>query len=551
MAKYPCLTQRKGTYYVRKTVPTDIQDSFGKPEVWRSLGTKKKSEALTKYPGKLKELDELFGEYRRCGSTDQPDAVSPVASLSDLTILLSCDQHYQNVIDLDFAWRADLLIKVRDDGEGFGLGKYIEHPRSDWYNVIYEELEIDDLLIICVREQRQMCLKAAEKQLALADISEHTALARQMATERGLHLTDADQSKLARKLLEREIHARKDILSGDQSRYDAILEKCALSTIPASPHSVEMGNGDPGPHLSSLLDKFKAEGEREGLAVRTLMGDRTDLQEFISVAGDKAIRSYKKADAIKFKEVLSACPANRKSKQYRGLSIADCASLAEKFGIERRLATSTINDKLNAISKFFGWASDHLGDVANPFEGTRIKVKKKRAKRSEDRLPFHTDELQQIFSSTVFTGCKSKTSWKVPGSKVLRESARYWAPLIALFSGLRLGEIIQMRTGDIKTDANGIRYFDVTAKAEPDDGEVAKSLKTTTSERQVPVHPFLFECGLQGLIDKRQEDGAARLLMDYGRAPRRRESPVEEGSTQTVVDRSGSWRAALSGNRQG
>jgi hypothetical protein len=41
-------------------------------------------------------------------------------------------------------------------------------------------------------------------------------------------------------------------------------------------------------------------------------------------------------------------------------------------------------------------------------------------------------------------------------------------------------------------------------------------MKTTTSERQVPVHPFLFRCGLQELIDKRISAGEARLLLDHG-----------------------------------
>ena len=33
---------------------------------------------------------------------------------------------------------------------------------------------------------------------------------------------------------------------------------------------------------------------------------------------------------------------------------------------------------------------------------------------------------------------------------VLRQSAKYWVPLIALFSGMRLGEIIQMQVADVK-----------------------------------------------------------------------------------------------------
>jgi integrase len=116
----------------------------------------------------------------------------------------------------------------------------------------------------------------------------------------------------------------------------------------------------------------------------------------------------------------------------------------------------------------------------------------------------------------LFTGCVSRSSWKKPGDTILRDTARFWAPLIALFSGLQLGEIIKMRVADIKTDADGIRYFDISTLLAPDDVEDAKSLKTTTSERQVPVHPFLFRCDLQDLVDKRINAREPRLLVDYG-----------------------------------
>jgi len=44
---------------------------------------------------------------------------------------------------------------------------------------------------------------------------------------------------------------------------------------------------------------------------------------------------------------------------------------------------------------------------------------------------------------------------------------------------------------------------------------------------------------------------AASQKAASGSAPRRRESSVEEGSTRIIVDRSGSWRAAWSGNWPG
>ena len=369
-----------------------------------------------------------------------------------------------------------------------------------------------EVLIELVHDLQRQHLDALEFKLSLADLSAHLPIARDLIKG----LTDSDYRRLARRLLETDRSAYIDILKQDAEKYEKIVEKRAGHAAPKARVSEESEDLGSGPLLTSLLEAFHAEGVRQGLAVKTLKGDETDLREFVSVVGDKPIRDYSKADAVAFKNVLTRCPANRKSKVYRGLTIADCAELADKNGAARRLSTSTVNDKLNALSKFFVWADGHLDGVSNPFAGTRIKVKKNRSRRAQDRLPFGIDELQRIFNSTVFTGCASRSSWKKPGALVLRDSARFWAPLISLYSGLRLGEIIQMRVSDIKTDADGIRYFDISTLLEPDDGGDAKSLKTTTSERQVPVHPFLFKCGLQELIDKRISAGEDRLLMDYG-----------------------------------
>lgn len=66
-----------------------------------------------------------------------------------------------------------------------------------------------------------------------------------------------------------------------------------------------------------------------------------------------------------------------------------------------------------------------------------------------------------MFQAPIYTVCQSVGRWRKPGSFVPRQSAIFWVPLIGLFSGMRLGEIIQLRVADVKTLA-GISYFDVT-----------------------------------------------------------------------------------------
>jgi integrase len=96
-------------------------------------------------------------------------------------------------------------------------------------------------------------------------------------------------------------------------------------------------------------------------------------------------------------------------------------------------------------------------------------------------------------------------------------------PLIALCSGLRLGEIIQMQVADVKV-MEGIKYFDVTPLAfEVDDEEgydptEEKSLKTASSRRGVPIHRTLLDLGFEEFLGFRRATGESRLFPDFGRA---------------------------------
>lgn len=76
----------------------------------------------------------------------------------------------------------------------------------------------------------------------------------------------------------------------------------------------------------------------------------------------------------------------------------------------------------------------------------------------------------------------------------MTRDGKFWVPLIALYSGLRLGEIVQLLAADLREE-QGVWFFDVT-KGED------KSLKTANSERRVPVHPQLLELRLLELKGK-------------------------------------------------
>ncbi|RYD60636.1 MAG: site-specific integrase [Verrucomicrobiaceae bacterium] len=81
-------------------------------------------------------------------------------------------------------------------------------------------------------------------------------------------------------------------------------------------------------------------------------------------------------------------------------------------------------------------------------------------------------------------------------------------PLVALWSGLRQGEICQMLTDDVR-EIEGVCCFVVSAA----EGE-GKRLKTAASERLVPVHAELQKIGFTSYVDARRAAGDLRLFPD-------------------------------------
>ena len=184
----------------------------------------------------------------------------------------------------------------------------------------------------------------------------------------------------------------------------------------------------------------------------------------MEIAGDKPVNAYAQVDGIKFKDIQLALPINRQKAPFKGLSRIEVAQRAIELRKEGThvdlLNPITIKDKLGTVALFFAWAKARDSTVVNPVAEQRVQLRRNK-RGGKKRHPWTIEELNRMFAAPIFTGCRSARNWKQPGNVVLRESAKYWVPLIALFSGLRLGEIIQMQVADVKT-MEGIEYFDVT-----------------------------------------------------------------------------------------
>ena len=136
--------------------------------------------------------------------------------------------------------------------------------------------------------------------------------------------------------------------------------------------------------------------------------------------------------------------------------------------VDAGLRPKTIQDaKLAPIRAIFQWGVQNKLLPLNPAEGISLDSK---SKQSEKKRSFTEEEAKTILRAALAES----------------EPVRRWVPWIGAYSGARVSEICQLRSEDV------LKIEDVWCmKLDPEAG----SLKTSGSERIIPVHPALIEVG--------------------------------------------------------
>ena len=133
------------------------------------------------------------------------------------------------------------------------------------------------------------------------------------------------------------------------------------------------------------------------------------------------------------------------------------------------LRNKTLNRHLSCLSSLFDWSRDR-GYMANS-ESPFAKQIRKDVKRRW--LHFETDELNRLFAGQRFDVAPKRHSFA---------SALPWAMAVALFAGMREGEIADLDAEDIKW-RNRVWFFDIM------------EAKSEAGVRLVPVHSRLEKIG--------------------------------------------------------
>jgi len=543
MPRYPFMAGRKGSKNLcyKRPVPKALQAGGRPKQIWRSLKTDNEAAAKVAYRMVDEETDPLFARWREDDSqpvgSDQSLPVKLAPNFVPLTPALLrrlSDAHYLNAYDADFQWRGELWKKVNADEDAFWRGDIITLPENDWceyrgkqysyFACLMEDPILEDVFLYSIFRARKTKLQGFRKRYQLGDTRHLGGIADALLQSHKILVSDADRSRLMRKLMEVEIKALEDLTAGDETTFDVVVDRQT-----ATDGSNQAAFAPPAELTSVLTEKYLAESSRErGWPEKTTLRKQGELREFLEIVGEKPSNAYSKLDGVKFKDIQLALPKNRQRKPFKGLQLEDAATKAGELRAKGEkvdlLSPLTIKDKINTVSLFFNWAKSRDASVINPVAELSIARPRHKSK-VKNRHPWTIEELNRLVTAPIYAGCRSETYWRQRGDIILRHSAKYWVPLVALFSGMRLGEIIQMQVADVKC-TEGIHYFDVTplteVRAEDDEGvEIEteeKSLKTSSSQRSVPIHQTLLDLGFEEFIEFRRQSGVRRLFPEYEKA---------------------------------
>ncbi|KGU80399.1 site-specific integrase [Burkholderia pseudomallei] len=192
---------------------------------------------------------------------------------------------------------------------------------------------------------------------------------------------------------------------------------------------------------------------------KTIYDKRREYEKFVEIFGDLPIGEISAESAVSFKNRL----------------ISDGCSI--------RL----INKKISYNKEMFEYAirNRYLVD-SNPFLNLSVGDKRTIEEETEHYEPFTLDELKAIFNGDFYR-------------KFLKKSDYRYAPLISLYSGIRLEEICSLKLEQVRTE-EGITFLDV------------KKAKNKHSIRRIPLHEHVLKSSFMEFVEQQRKKKCVQLF---------------------------------------
>jgi integrase len=278
----------------------------------------------------------------------------------------------------------------------------------------------------------------------------------------------------------------------------------------------------PGIKMSEALIRYLAPPRKKLRHKAKGRADTAGIVRFaIAFLDDPILSSVTKDDWDRLDEAMTDIP-HAKGVPDSHRSLFDRYSYAQQHGWAElsRVSITTVNNRYHyGMNKFIGWAIEE-----NLYSGKRPKFEcvDENNLAPLPRDAFDDRELIELISLALFTGCAGINRAWVRG-KYFVQSHIYWGFLILILTGMRPGEVGQLKCADLVTDGENV-FFDLRP-FDARKGRVAmkdlRNLKTNAAGRVVPIHPLLIELGLIDRLNELMAIGEQRLFPEWEKYTRR------------------------------
>jgi integrase len=214
------------------------------------------------------------------------------------------------------------------------------------------------------------------------------------------------------------------------------------------------------------------------------LGETTRLPELTHEDGERLF------------ELVKTLPANaKKRKELAGLSVLEAVEEGKRLGLPT-LSAKTVNDGYMAQFKaLFGFAVDRGWMAVNPVKGLRMREE---VAAKDKRETFGVKRLKVLFGGPPW-----RPEDRAGGGKPIR----FWGPLLALYHGLRLGEVAGLEVQSVgEEEGQPMLYLR--------DGK--RPLKTAAARRDIPLHPELVRLGFLDFVKQRRMDAKLSDMLFAG-----------------------------------
>ena len=473
---------RNEIYEFRMAVPKDCQKSLDdKTEITKSLKTKDQAEAAVLARKETDEWKLKFKDIRNAGKTPIP---SPSNTAPDIVaefrekLTAHMEQHLPTFLgkqsdkelkdSAEFYLECLFIVRNNNPAGGFDL--------------------LDELGISFPLPEQKTPGITRKLNKVLIDLLHELRIA--VDKELGFEFS----KELEADLLDQEPSATIPFSGNGHLHKSAALSQQSKSHSPSSEKTP--------PTVAEVLKECLDFKQRAFKTEESITTEVASLLEWLKLDADSTpIESILTNNLIDYRDkCLKQLPKNaNRMTETKNLTVPEQVSYGKKHGGER-IGITTINNRITSLGILFNYARKKHYVPFAVTEGLLLENPRRQEKLSGAIFDgYSNDQMSELmkYQKEHRTEHKTGLEWK------------YWIPMILAYTGCRANEIAMLTVNDIKTDEDGIMYFNLR-----NDAKLHQRVKNAMSVRKVPICQKLIDLGFVEYVDSVKDKVSPRKNKD-------------------------------------